>query len=490
MKSLIIKILFFLVVTAIICLAVYFVFFAWKVNSTRQKITVVPEEKTDIMRKLKSLVSKKDLAPLRGEENGRVNILLLGIAGKGKAGTNLTDTIMIASLDIRENRVALISIPRDFYAEIPNDRINMKINSVYQYGLNKYENRTEPAAEIVSSVVTGITSLPIDYYVILNFEGFEKAIDAIGGINITNERDIYDARYPGPNFSYETFELKKGFWHLDGATALKYARERHNDPEGDFGRAKRQQQVMQAAKNKIFSTSTLFDFFALNNLLNTLGENVKTNIPAPEMESFFELSKKLDTNNINNVVIDAWNRDSLLKVSHIFFGDIRAFVLIPRVGNMSEIQELCQNVFDLNKIKRRKEEIAKENASVAVINKSKDAALTPKIKKLLTESFGYKNAVVLSDAQKIEEEKTVAYDLTGGGKPFTLDELVGKIPSNASYSLPDNYKNDIKNISADIVVVLGKDIVSRYNMEEDSIEDYRKYGDINNDQEFINGTSQ
>lgn len=473
------KALIILAIALLAVIVIYFVFFAWKVNSTRQKITVVPEKKTDIMEKLKFLVSKKDLAPLRGEENGRINILLLGIAGKGKAGTNLTDTIMIASLDIRENRVALISIPRDFYAEIPNDRINMKINSVYQYGLNKYENRTEPAAGIVSSVVTDITSLPIDYYVILNFEGFEKAIDAIGGINITNERDIYDARYPGPNFSYETFELKKGFWHLDGATALKYARERHNDPEGDFGRAKRQQQVMQAAKNKIFSTSTLFDFFALNNLLNTLGENVKTNIPAPEMESFFELSKKLDTNNINNVVIDAWNRDSLLKVSHVFFGETRAFVLIPRVGNMSEIQELCQNVFDLNKIKRRKEEIAKENASVAVINKSKDAALTPKIKKLLTESFGYKNAVVLSDAQKIEEENTVAYDLTGGGKPFTLDELVGKIPSEASYSLPDNYKNDIKNISADIVVVLGKDIVSRYNMEEDSIEDYKKAGDNN-----------
>jgi polyisoprenyl-teichoic acid--peptidoglycan teichoic acid transferase len=478
MKPLIIKIISVSIVVLIICALSYVSFFAWKIHSTGRKITLAPITQNDnLLQTLKSFVSPKKTAVLKGEENGRINILLLGIAGQGKAGTNLTDTLMIASINTQTNQVALMSLPRDFYVKT-SDSAQMKINSVLQYGLNKYNKDTAKAVGILKDVLADITSLPINYYLILNFDGFEKAIDLIGRINVMNERDIYDSRYPGPNFSYETFKLDKGFQRLDGATALKYARERHDDPEGDFGRAKRQQQVMQAAKNKIFSTGTLFNFFALNNLLNNLGDNIKTDISTEEMESFFELSKKLDMNNINNVVIDAWNHDSLLKVSHVFYGDLRAFVLVPRVGNFSEIQELAKNVFDLNKIVRRKEEIAKENASVVIINKSEYPSLVYKIKQLLSDNFGYKNVIIVSDNQKYEE-KTVAYDLTGGTKPFTLDELVKKLPSVASYSLPDNYKNTVKNISADIVIVLGKDIVSRYNMEEDSVEDYKKSGDNN-----------
>jgi len=207
--------------------------------------------------------------------------------------------------------------------------------------------------EPIKKVIENITSLDINYWVVMNFDGFQKAVDAIGGINITNEYDIFDPRYPGPNYSYETFELKKGFHHLDGATALKYARMRHNDPKSDFGRAKRQQQVMQAIKNKIFSTGTLLNPVAINQLLNTLGENVKTNIASSEFADFVALIKNLDTNNINNVVLDAWKKDSLLRGSQI----TGISALIPRVSNWSEIQELAQNIFDTNKIKRKREEI-------------------------------------------------------------------------------------------------------------------------------------
>jgi LCP family protein required for cell wall assembly len=480
------KYILFLFFLFILIVAAYAAFFTWKIYSTGEKITITPKNDTGLFETLGSIISKKKLASLKGEESGRINILFLGIAGKGKAGTNLTDTIMVASLDTKNNQVALFSIPRDFYATIPNDGLQIKINSVYQYGLNKYDKDSDRSVEVLESVISDMTSLPINYYAILNFDGFEKAIDAIGGINVMNERDIYDSRYPGPNYSYETFKLEKGFQHLNGATALKYARERHDDPEGDFGRAKRQQQVMQTTKNKIFSTSTLFNFVALNRLLDTLGDNVTTDISTAEMESFFELSKKLDTNNINNVVVDAWNKDSLLKVSHVFFGNSRAFVLIPRIGNFSEIQELAQNVFDLNKIKRRKEEIAKENASVVIINKSNDSGLVFKIKKLLSDNFSYRNVIVVSDSQKITQENTVAYDQTGGIKPFTLDEIIGKLPSAASYDLPENYRDAIKNVSADIVIVLGKDIVSGYNMEEDSVEEYRNAGDSNEYLEIMN----
>ena len=405
--------------------------------------------------------------------------MVLSVARRGNPRKILIDTIMIASLNLKTNQVALLSLPRDLYAAVPDAGFETKINAIYQAGLNNGKNESA-AIDPLLKTIESITSLNINYYAVLNFDGFKKIIDAIGGINITNERDIYDTRYPGANYSYETFELKKGFQHLDGDLALKYARERHNDPDGDFGRAKRQQEIIQAAKNKAFSGNTLFNVFALNNLFNALGDNLKTNISSQELEAFFELSQELDTNNITNVTIDAWNKDSLLKVSHIFYGDTRAFILIPRVGNYSEIQDLAQNIFDLNKLKRRREAIIEENATVALINKSGDNSIADKIKKLLSENLVYKNVLIVNDPAKDLENATVVYDSTSGIKPFSLDELAIKLPAQVSYGLPDKYKKITEKNPPDITVVIGKDLIEKYNIAEDSIEDYQKAQETEN----------
>lgn len=471
--------LFGWLIPILIVLAIaYGAFFVYKTNWAGNKANPPSQKNPNFFETAKNLAFQKDIN-LRGFDDGRINILLLGIAGKGKAGQNLTDTIMVASINTKTNQVAFISIPRDFYAEVIDADGNpanfqSKINSIYQYGLTANEKDYSQAAKVIRNSVQNILGQKMNYYVILNFDGFEELVDSIGGINIISERDIYDARYPGPNYSYETFELSKGFHQLNGAIALKYVRERHNDPEGDFGRAKRQQQVMQAIKNKVFSAQTFLNIFTLNDLFNTLGENIKTDVKPAEVGDFVELIKKLDTNNINNVVLDAWNTDSLLKVSHIFSGDIRAFILIPRVGNYSEIQELADNVFDLNKIKRRQEEIAKENARLAIINKSGNAESFAKIKKLLSESLKYKDMLVIYDKNKTIENKTMAYDLSGKSKPFTLDELIKKLPASLSSSNYSVQKYLNSNAKADILIVIGKDLINVYNMEEDSVEEWKK----------------
>lgn len=465
--------------------AAYGSFFVWKINKIENKVYADRNGSASVFDTFKNLTSINENV-LRGAESGRINILLLGIPGAGKPGQNLTDTIMIASLNTKTNQVALLSIPRDLYAEIPEVKLQAKINTVYQYGLNQYSNDRSKAIEPVKKTIENITSLDIDYWAVINFDGFQKAIDAIGGINIMNERDIYDPRYPGPNYSYEVFELKKGFYRLDGKTALKYARMRHNDPEGDFGRTKRQQQVLQATKNKIFSTGTFLNALALNELLNTLGDNIKTDIDSKELGGFLKLATKLDTNNIANAVIDAWKSESLLRVSHIFYGDIRTFVLIPRIGNWNEVADLSQNIFNTNEIKRKREEISKENARVAVINKSSSPQALNRIQKLLKESFGYKNVVVLYDSNKNTEESSVVYDLTGGKNPFTLDELAKKLPAKVSYEMNTSYQKLIGGIKTDLAVVIGKDLLERYNMVEYSVEDYNKAKDTNEYIEFRN----
>lgn len=404
---------------------------------------------------------------LKGEENGRVNILLLGKAGEHYPGRDLTDTIMIMSLDTKHHKIALLSLPRDLYVPIPNTQTFTKINAVYQYSLSDRQD-----ASVIRETVESVTHLPIHYSFIIDFEGFEKIINTLGGITVDVERDIYDTRYPGPHYSYETFKLDKGWQQLDGATALKYVRERHDDPEGDFGRAKRQQQVIQAVKNKVFSAQTFLNAFTLNDLLSILGESVRTNIAPDEIESFIALSKQMDTQNITNVVVDAWKPDSLLRVSHVQVGPTRMFILVPRVGNWSEIQDLAANLFDLDIIHRRQEEIQKEASSIAIINLSNKPGLTSKVSKLLKESLHVDTIRTINvPSSTPKQSQSFIIDRTETPKPFTLDGILRKLTlstDDPSFSIPASAADN------DFIIILGSDTEKALDFEEDSIEDFHK----------------
>lgn len=454
-------------------------FFVYKINSFSQKISSIESapNKTPILETISDIskIAREERLPLKGEPEKRINILLLGMAGKGKPGGELTDTIMIASIDTQSNKVALLSLPRDLYTSVPDSKYSAKINSLYKYGLSN-----EEGIEPLKKTIEEITSLSINYYLIVNFSGFEKFIDDIGGINVDVQRDIYDAAYPGPNYSYEIFELKKGFHTLDGATALKYARERHDDPEGDFGRAKRQQQVIQSAKNKIFSTQTLLNPFAVSKMIDTLGDNIKTDITLEEIDSFIKLTKNLDTQNINNAVVDAWKEDSLLKVSHIFYENSRAFILVPRIGNYSEIQELAKNIFDLKVIEKRKNEIKNENPAIGLIDKTGEYGTYSKVEKLIKKRLGFENVQKIRAEDSFDSEKTLLFDLSQN-KPFSADELIKKIPAKLdkdTHLLPEKILNEESKY--DLIIVLGEDLNEIYHYDEDSIEDLQK-SELNQD---------
>ena len=450
-------------------------FFIFKLNNLSQKISIEnsTSTKTPILETISDIskIAVETRNTLRGEETGRVNILLLGMAGKGKPGGELTDTIMIASLDIQNNKVALLSLPRDLYASVPDSRYSAKINSLYKYGLNN-----DQGIEPLKKTLEKITDLKIDYYLILNFSGFEKFIDDIDGINVQVERDIYDPTYPGPNYSYETFELKKGFHTLDGATALKYARERHADPEGDFGRAKRQQQVLQSAKNKVFSTKTLLNPFAVSKMMDTLGDNLKTDLSLEEIDSLIKLSKNLDTQNINNAVIDAWKEDSLLKVSHIFYENSRAFILVPRAGNYSEIQDLAKNIFDLKILEKRKTAIREEDAEIALIDLTGRYETYSEIEKLLKKRLGFENIQKIKKISEENKSQTILFDLSGQ-KPFSVDELIKKIPArinSENQAIVSALNKEENKIEYDIIIILGEDLNEIYHYQEDSMEDLKQ----------------
>jgi LCP family protein required for cell wall assembly len=448
-------------------------FFIFKLNNFSKNISAdeITSTKTPLLETISDIskIAREERTPLKGEQENRINILLLGMAGKGKPGGELTDTIMIASIDTKNNKVALLSLPRDLHVTVPEEKYSAKINSLYKYGLSN-----EKGIEPLRKTIEEITDLSINYHLIVDFSGFEKFIDDIGGINVSVERDIYDSAYPGPNYSYETFELKKGFHTLDGATALKYARERHDDPEGDFGRAKRQQQVIQAAKNKIFSTKTFLNPFAISNMLDTLGENIRTDISLEEIDSFLKLTKNLDTQNINNAVVDAWKEDSLLKVSHILYENTRAFILVPRIGNYGEIQDLAKNIFDLKILERRKIEIKSENPTIGLINATDSYSTYSKLEKLIKKGLGFENVQRINIKLDTPSEKTTLFNLTNQ-KPFSTDELIKKVPATINATpFPLTEKLATENIDYDIIIILGKDLNEIYHYDEDSLEDLQK----------------
>lgn len=471
------KILTFAAFFALLIWAGYFIL---KIGFTAKKISINnanPSILENMGAVLSSLLPKNRQA-LNGEESGRINIMLLGTAGKGKPGQNLTDTILMLSFDTKRKKTALFSIPRDLYVNIAGTSFSTKINSVYQYGLINNEG-----AEPLKKTIEEITGLPIHYFIVLNYEGFKKIINDIGGVTVYVERDLYDPKYPGENYSYEIFDIKKGTYLMDGETALKYVRERHADPESDFGRAKRQQRIMQSTKNKVFSIKTLLNPLTLDKLLTDLGDNVKTDISLNEIEGFVEFAEKFDTQNTNGIVLDAWKKNSVLKVSHIFSGGVPAFILVPRVGNFSEVKDLASNIFDLDAIRRRQNEIEKENASITIINQSDYKNLAAKVKDILENKLGIKDVKMANNPNSSDNaaEKSAVYDKTNGQKIFTLDEIIKKL----GFSLESNGDGIIEEQKGDLVLLLGNDLKDVDSFEEDNPEEFRKSEDNQNYFELI-----
>lgn len=226
----------------------------------------------------------------------KLNILLTGVGGAGHDGTDLTDTIILASVNRRSGTVSMLSIPRDLYVEIPAGRTTSrgKINEVYFRALKN--STPEEAMRALEEKVTEITGEPIDRYLNIDFAGFRKFVDVLGGIEVDVPEDIVDYEYPDNNWGYQTFRIKKGFQQLDGSTALKYVRSRHST--SDFDRSARQQLVLKAIKDKLFSLDALTSPSKLSSLYSAVTSHIKTDVSFDEILELAVFAKNLENSKI------------------------------------------------------------------------------------------------------------------------------------------------------------------------------------------------
>lgn len=266
-------------------------------------------------------------------ENKRINAIFLGIPGAGNSAPNLTDTLMILSINNETGKGFLLSIPRDLLVRVPGKNFYTKINSLYQEG----------RIDSVKTILREISGLDFDYDFVIDLEGVKKIIDELGGIDVFVENEIYDPAFPESNNSYELFRLEKGQHHLDGETAVKYIRTRH-DPTGDFARMRRQQQVLIALKDKISSLNPLWNSATILNLWQISAEHFKTNLSIENIKSAWKMLKNIDLDKLEFHVLD--QTSDLVVPDHTLLGNQTAYILRPKNGlnNYSEIKNYINNL--------------------------------------------------------------------------------------------------------------------------------------------------
>jgi polyisoprenyl-teichoic acid--peptidoglycan teichoic acid transferase len=307
----------------------------------------------------------------KNDKSNRINILLLGIGGGNHEGPRLTDSIIVASIDVDNSKINLISLPRDMWSFELEDRIN----SAYAKGEEKKEGG---GLVLAKSVISEIIGQPINYGVVIDFNGFIKAIDIVGGLDIDVDRTFDDYQYPitgnenelcghseeeietftATNSAetalveffpcrYEHLHFDQGVQYMDGETALKFVRSRHAiGSEGtDFARSKRQEKIINAFMSKIFSLNFIANPNKILNLYGTLQESIDTDIQESEFDDFIKLAQKFRNSEIDSVVIDYGDknerRGGLLTNPPISEKYKFKWTLVPRIGddNFSEIHE-------------------------------------------------------------------------------------------------------------------------------------------------------
>ncbi len=383
---------------------------------------------------LKNLVWGRDL--LSGESADRVNILLMGIGGVGHDGPYLTDSILLVSLKPSNGQVSLLSIPRDLWVPIPEVG-HRRINEADAIG-----EKVDPGngADLARRTVAELLQLDVPYYVRLDFDGFAKIIDDLGGITITVGQSFVDTEYPTNDFKTQTISFTAGTQHFSGEEALKFVRSRHgsNGEASDFARSHRQMLVLAAIKDKILSRATLLNPNSLLSTLTDISDHVSTNLATWQLVRLSKIGSRVERERITSVVLDdspsGYLKDQLL-------GD-GAFVLTPKSDSFIEIRDLAAHLLDSAVTSS-----PSENARLVIQNGTGINGLALATAQWLKDQ-GF---VIVSygNAEHREISETLVYDLTQGKKPQALRLLQEKLNAKTLPPPPD------LEAPADFIIILG-----------------------------------
>lgn len=393
---------------------------------------------------------------LQTDVYGHSNFLILGTGGFGHEGGDLTDAIIVASLDPENKTVSMLSIPRDLW--VKDETIgNSKINEIYYNAKNHFGSSAQ-GLDYTKDRIEDIVGMPIHYWIKIDFKGFTELIDAIGGVNVNVKQSIYDPYYPKDGtFEYETFSIQAGPQQLDGETALKYARSRKTT--SDFDRAERQQDLLYAIKEKATSLEIITNTEKIEEILNTLKSNIETNIKVKEIITLGGFAADFQEDKISHRLIhDDPNRCGgfLYTPERQYYGGL--FVLLPAGG--------VEFLHDYSELNFSHPEAIQTETKIHILNGTASGGIAGEAKQILKrfcftiERHG--NAATQDIVQTTYYYKQKV-DQDGNeidSRPPALDFLQKMIPGVESTDIPEAYLVEGYIPASDIILEIGSDYVN------------------------------
>ena len=297
----------------------------------------------------------------------RLNILLIGADQRPKESTFNTDTLIVVSIDPNTKQVAMYSLPRDV-VDVPippgparsvfGSAYAGKINSLWLNARNRSDafpgNDKTRGFNALKSVLGELYGLDVQYYLMVNFQGFKDIVDTLGGVTINVQNPVLDDHYPGERGASLRVYIPAGVQHMDGSQALIYARSRHTS--NDFDRAQRQQRVILSIREQVDPRKVLDN---LSQLLRDLKTSFRTDIPQDKLPDLIVLSSSIDTSRIRSYVFIPPRFGSQGT-------DSRGYRIVP---NITRIRQTVANAFKIDpKIEAQREQVASEDGAVWVVN--------------------------------------------------------------------------------------------------------------------------
>ena len=398
------------------------------------------------------------------QEGDRINVLLLG-QNRPKDATAwgyLTDTIIIVTIDPANKTAGLLSVPRDLQLAIPGNGED-RINTANVVGETTGYPGGGPA--LLERTIETNFGVPISYYIMVDFSGFAKIIDAVGGVDVNVAKTLHDTMYPNPlpedPYHYTTIHFDPGLQHMDGVRALQYARSRMSTT--DFDRADRQQELLKAIREKALGLGLITKLPAL---AASMRGNFKTDMALEDMIQLASLAPQIDMSNLKQVVLGkpyvyGYKRPSdgasiqlpkwdLIEpvIADLFSTPLVVVQPTPAPEAPAPTPTLAP--VELEGL----QELAREGARIAVQNGTTEPNYAARVAARLIEQ-GFQ-VVEFGDADRVDYAGTVIVDYTG--KAYTLGRLVeefGVIAENVRTS--PNLRSEI-----DIRVIVGQDYLQAF----------------------------
>lgn len=397
-------------------------------------------------------ISTKPVAPdlLKGEGDGRINILLLGVGGAGHEGADLTDTMVVFSIDPVNHTAAFLSVPRDMWVEMPVNYFGryQKINAAYESGKYRYLGQVDASNANTAAVEAGFSSvdqaveqvlgISVNYHVLVNFQAFRQAIDTVGGVNVDVKDQLYDPTMAWENGGNSVL-APAGAQTMDGKRALLYARSR--ETSSDFARTERQRQLLVALKDKVLTAGTLSNPAKIDGLMNAFGDNVYSDLSLQNAQRLYGITKQIDDSRITSVGLSQ-PPQNLVTTDHV--GNIS--VVRPRAGfnEYGPIQTFVR-------VQLPDGYLTKEHAAVTVLAPTADVAAAAAAN---LKSYGYNVTSSRVEPTAVNLRSPVLVDLSHDKSPYTKNYLQRHYDTRAVQKLPTSMT--LPAGSAKFVIIVSK----------------------------------